>query len=286
MSTTPDAPALTAEGTAVYRRQVEEAASSLPSPTPRVGILHDIELDALLDESATETTVPYVDIPHFPASDGTLATGALEETRIVELHQRLHLYSGNTPREVVFPVRMLATAGVDTLLLTASAGSVNPQFEQGDLMLLTDHINFQGRNPLVGPNVEAWGPRFPDMTVPYDPALQQQAGDVVREDGIPLQKGVYMALLGPNRETTAEHRMARRLGADAVGASVVPEVIAARHMDVRVAALTLVAEQHLTDDGPPASAASNNQPLRTARSRLHHLLTNLVVRLDTNGTTT
>lgn len=286
MSTASDAPPLTAEGTAAYRQQVEEAAASLPSPAPTVAILHDTELNALLDESTIETTVPYADIPHYPAPEGTLTTGTLEGTRIVELRQRLHLYEGNTPREVAFPVRMLATAGIDTLLLTAAAGSVNPQFGRGDLMLLTDHINFQGRNPLVGPNVEAWGPRFPDMTAPYDPALQQQADEGARKDGIPLQKGIYMALLGPNRETTAEHRMARRLGADAVGTSVVPEVIAARHMDVRVTALTLVTEQYLTDDGPPAPAASTPRTLRTARSRLHHLLTNLVVRMDANGTTT
>jgi len=281
MSTAADASALTAEGTAAYRREVEEAASALPPlPSPTVGLLHDVDLENLLAEETVETTVPYADIPHFPTSDGTVRTGTLDGTHVVELNQELHLYDGHTPREVTFPVRMLATAGVDTLLLTATAGSVNPQLERGDLMLLTDHINFQGQNPLVGPNVEDWGPRFPDMTDPYDPALRREIGTVAREDGISLRKGIYLALLGPNDETAAEHRMARRLGADAVGTSVVPEVIAARHMDVRVLALALLTEQHLTDDGPPPSTEDGTD-LRSARSQLRRLLASVVARLGT-----
>jgi purine-nucleoside phosphorylase len=250
-----------------------------------VGILHDVASDGLLDEGTIEATVPYADLPHAPGSGGSLAMGILDGTPVVELSQPLHLYDGHTPREVAFPVRMLAAAGVETLLLTAAAGSVNPRFGRGDLMLLTDHINFQGQNPLVGPNVEDWGPRFPDMTDPYDVALQRTAGDAARAEGISLQKGIYFALLGPNEETAAEHRMARRLGADAVGTSVVPEVIVARHMDVRVLALTILTEQHLSDDGPPASAADGTS-LRTARSHLRRLLAGIVARLDPDGTTT
>ncbi len=283
MFTASDSSAFTAEGTTAYRQQVEEAASALPPlQSPTVGILHDTALDDLLEEETVESTVPCADIPHFPAPEGTLTTGTLDGTHVVELNQHLHLYDGHTPREVTFPVRMLATAGVDTLLLTATAGSVNPQFERGDLMLLTDHINFQGQNPLVGPNVEDWGPRFPDMTEPYDPTLRQEAGDVARDKGISLQKGIYLALLGPSEETTAEHRMARRLGADAVGQSVVPEVITARHMDMRVLAFTLLAEQHLTDDASPTSTGTH---LQAARSHLHRLLTDIVARLDTSEAT-
>jgi purine-nucleoside phosphorylase len=284
MSASPDSSALTAEGTTAYRQQIEEAASALPAP-PTVGILSDTGSDDLLEEAAIETRLSYADLPHFPASEGTLTIGTVNGTRVVALHQDLHLYDGHTPREVTFPVRMLATAGVDTLLLTAPAGGVNPQFERGDLMLLTDHINFQGQNPLVGPNVEDWGPRFPDMTEPYAPALQQQIGTVAREEGISLRKGIYLALLGPNEETTAEHRMARRLGADAVGTSLVPEVIAARHMGVRVLALALLTEQHLTADTPPASS-EDGMSLQPARSRLRRLLRGVVARLDPDGTTT
>ena len=280
MSTASDSSALTAEGTAAYRRQVEDAASALPSlpSSPAVGILHDTALDAVLNEERIETPLSFTELPHFPASEGTLTMGTLGGTSVLELSQPLHLYDGHTPREVTFPVRMLAAAGIDTLLLTGTAGSVNPQFARGGLMLLTDHINFQGHNPLVGPNVEDWGPRFPDMTEPYDPSLQRVAGDVARDRGLSLQKGIYLALLGPNRETTAEHRMGRRLGADAVGTTIVPEVIAARHMDVQVMAVALLTERYLTDDDPPAPAEEGTS-LRTARSQLHRLLRGVVAKL-------
>lgn len=286
MSTEPDSSRLTAEGMADYKRRVEEAASVLrsesPSP-PTVGILKDAELDGILDERTTDTTISCADVPHYPVSEGTLALGVLGNTRVLVLDQHLHLYNGNTPREVTFPVRMLATAGVNTLLLPTAAGGVTPQFKRGDLMLLTDHINFQGQNPLVGPNVDAWGPRFPDMTEPYDTRLQQVAEETAREDGLSLQKGIYLALLGPNPETTAEHRMARRLGADAVGTSVVPEVIAARHMDVHVMAISLLVEQHLTEVRSPPSREDDGQPFAQARSHLCRLLTTVVTRMDADG---
>ncbi|MFB6231711.1 MAG: purine-nucleoside phosphorylase [Salinibacter sp.] len=288
MATTPNSSALTAEGTAAYRQQVDEAASILrnESPSaPAVGILKDTEVGEILDAEATESTLPCADIPRYPASGGVLTTGVLAGTRVVVMDQHQHLYEGSTPREVAFPVRMLAAFGVDTLLLPTTAGGVNPQFERGSLMLLTDHINFQGQNPLVGPNVDAWGPRFPDMTEPYDAQLQQIAEEAAREEGLSLQKGVYLALLGPGPETRAEHRMARRLGADAVGAGVVPEVIAARHMDVRVIAVALLAEQHLKEDQAPARRAGDGQRFDQARSHLRRLLTGVVARMDADGAT-
>lgn len=287
MSAASDSSALTPEGTAAYRRRVETAASALrdesPAP-PTVGILNDTEVEGLLEDGTVETAIPTADLPHVPASEERLVIGTLGGTRIAALNQPLHLYDGGTPREVTFPVRMLAEAGVETLLLTATAGSVNPQFGRGDLMLLTDHINFQGRNPLVGPNVEAWGPRFPDMTEPYDARLQQAGGAVARQEGMSLQKGVYLALLGPNRGTTAEHRMARRLGADAVGVSLVPEVIAARHMDVRVMAVALLTEQHLRGSPRTGPADGDGTVLDPARSRLRRLLTGVVARVGRDST--
>lgn len=289
MSTASDPSALTAEGTATYRQQVEEAAAALPhaqSSPPTVGVLHDVEIDPLLHAGSVEDTVSYADLPHYPVSEGTLTIGTVAGTRIVELDQNLHLYDGHTPREVTFPIRMLAMAGVDTLLLAATAGSVAPQFERGDLMMLTDHINFQGQNPLVGPNVEAWGPRFPDMTTPYAASLRRRAVDAAQNEGVSLQKGVYLALLGPNRETTAEHRMGRRLGADAVGTGVVPEVIAARHMDLQVLALTLLTDQYLTAEGEPASAETEDKNLSTVRSHLRRLLLGVLGESETEKTTT
>ncbi|MEF8816015.1 MAG: purine-nucleoside phosphorylase [Salinibacter sp.] len=283
MSTAADASALTADGTAAYKRQVDAAASALPgvdASSPTVGLLRDVDLAPLLDAGTVAHTVPYDDLPHYPASDGTVTIGSLGNTQIVDLQQDLHLYEGHTPREVAFPVRMLATAGVDTLLLAATAGSVSPQAERGDLMLLTDHINFQGQNPLVGPNVEDWGPRFPDMTEPYDAALRRRASNGARTEGLSLRKGIYLGLLGPHHETTAEHRMARRLGADAVGTSVVPEVLAARHMGMDVMALTLLTAQHLTEEPAPRSPdgapPSDGTSLQTGRSQMRRLLTTVV----------
>ena len=275
MSTASDASALTADGTAAYKQQVDAAAAALPdldASSPTVAVVRDLNLnDNVLRAGTTKHTVPYADLPHYPASDGTLTIGTLGETQVVELDQAFHLYNGDTPREVTFPVRMLATAGVDSLLLAATAGSVTAQADRGDLMLLTDHINFQGQNPLVGPNVEEWGPRFPDMTEPYDAALRRRAGDAARREGISLRKGIYMGLLGPHHETTAEHRMAHRLGADAVGTSVVPEVLAARHMGVDVMALALLTDQHLTEGH--AAPSPDGSPLQMGRSQMHRLLT-------------
>ena len=273
MSTAPDASALTADGTAAYKQQVDAAAAALPdldTASSTVVVLRDMDLDDVLREGTVEHTIPYTNLPHYPASNGTLTVGTLGETQVVELDQEVHLYDGHTPREVSFPVRMLATAGVDSLLLAATAGSVTAQADRGDLMMLTDHINFQGQNPLVGPNVEDWGPRFPDMTDPYDAALRRRTSDAARREGISLRKGIYLGLLGPHHETTAEHRMAHRLGADAVGTSVVPEVLAARHMGVDVMALTLLTAQHLTEGH---ASPSSDGPLQTSRSQIHRLLT-------------
>lgn len=280
MSTVTDASALTPEGTATYKYQVEEAASALPDvdSSSTVCVLRDLDLDSIVEAGTVDHTVPYADVPHYPTSKGAVSVGTLGDTRVVELQQDLHLYAGHTPREVTFPVRMLATAGVDTLMLAATAGSVTPQCERGDLMLLTDHINFQGQNPLVGPNVEDWGPRFPDMTEPYAASLRQEASDAARADGISLQKGIYLGLLGPHHETTAEHRMARRLGADAVGTSVVPEVISARHMDMDVMAVALLTEQHLADAQRPGGAQRGSTTLDSARSQMHRLLTTIIAR--------
>ncbi|WP_263785139.1 purine-nucleoside phosphorylase [Salinibacter grassmerensis] len=274
MSTASDASALTADGTAAYKQQVDAAAAALPdldTSSSTVAVMRDMDLDGVLQAGTVEHTIPYTNLPHYPASDGALTVGTLGGTQVVELDQESHLYEGHTPREVVFPVRMLATAGVDSLLLAATAGSVTAQASRGDLMLLTDHINFQGQNPLVGPNVPDWGPRFPDMTTPYDPALRRRVSGAARNEGISLRKGIYLGLLGPHHETTAEHRMAHRLGADAVGTSVIPEVIAARHMGVDVMALALLTAQHLT--GGQASPSSDGTSLQTGRSQIHRLLT-------------
>lgn len=287
MSTTSNSATLTVEDTAGYRQRVEEAAQVLQAhipSTPAVAVLTESELSGLTGDLTVNTTLSFTDIPHFPVSDGTLRIGAIEETTVVLVDQQLHLYKGHTPRQVAFPVRMLALAGIDTLILSARAESVNVQFNPGDLMLVIDHINFQGMNPLVGPNVDEWGPRFPDMTEPYNPALRQETEAVARAEALSLRKGVYLATLGPSVETTAEQRMARRLGADAVGTSMVPEVIAARHMDVRVLAVALLTAQ-ARGEGSGVGTSGLKQELDHGRQQLQGLVTAILSRVSTGVAT-
>lgn len=277
--TSVDSSALTAEGTATYRKQLEEATVSVRGTLdemPSVAVLSDVSFDGLVEETEIENRILAEDIPHFPVPDGELRVGLCAGTRIAAMQQASHLYDGHTPREVVFAVRMFARAGVEIVLLATAARSVSPQSSAGDLMLVTDHINFQGQNPLIGPNVEEWGPRFPDMTEPYDARLRQLAGQAAREEGLSLNKGVFLGLLGPGPETTAERRMARRLGADVVGSGLVPEVIAARHMDVRVLGVTMLVERHPAEDTDAS---------RSSRDRLHRLLTGIFERLGSRATT-
>jgi purine-nucleoside phosphorylase len=232
------------------------------SAPPTVAILYDADLPSPLDEAATTQTCSLSEIPHLPASGGVLRASTMDGASVVTLPQPTHLYDGASARTVTFPVRMLATAGLDALLLVGTAAPAAPSVDLGDVMLLTDHINFQAQNPLVGPNVADWGPRFPDMTTPYAPSLRRVAEERAHDTGLPLRKGVYLARLGPEGETSAERRMAQRLGADAVGAGLVPEVLAARHMAVPVLALALLE--------PAAAPAAPD-----ARSRLRRFLREL-----------
>ncbi|RMH67154.1 MAG: purine-nucleoside phosphorylase [Bacteroidetes bacterium] len=244
-----------------YRQQVEAAAEAIRARTPlqpRLGIILGTGLGALAREIDVEVDVPYDDLPHFPISTveshhGRLLIGRLGGVPVYALQGRFHLYEGYTPREVTLPVRVLATLGVDTLLISNAAGGMNPHYRRGDLMMLTDHINLQGANPLVGPNIEDWGPRFPDMSEPYDVELRHLAERVALEQGIKLHQGVYVAVVGPNLETRAEYRFLRLIGGDVVGMSTVPEVIVARHMGVRVLAISVITDECFPDALEPIS---------------------------------
>jgi len=289
MSIAHDTPALTVESTQTYKRHVEEAAAALREAAPSVpplALVLDAGLEGLGDAFEAQWTTPVGDLPHFPESDDapdrTLAVGTLDGAPVAVLDGALPLHDGFTPRQVAFPVRMLAEAGVETLLFANVAGSVHPEIAPGDLFLLTDHINFQGANPLVGPNVEAWGPRFPDMSEPYDPDLRRTAERVALQEGMQLQKGIYFAVLGPNLGTPAEYRMARTLGGDVVGTSMVPEVIAARHMDRRVMAVSVVADRCSPDAVEPISAADMTEAVAAARPRLRRLLRGVVEAVGPN----
>jgi len=214
---------------------------------PALAIILGSGLGALADVIAREATIPYADIPHFPRStvaghSGHLVLGTLEGKRVVAMQGRVHYYEGYTMGEVIFPVRVMRALGAGTLLVSNAAGGLNRQWAAGDLMVITDHINAMGTNPLIGPHEEAFGPRFPDLSRPYDPALVQLAERAAVEERILLRRGVYVAVSGPSYETPAELRMLARWGADAVGMSTVPEVIAARQMGMRVLGLTAITD--------------------------------------------
>ena len=203
--------------------------------------------------------------------------GQLEGIPIYAFQGRFHLYEGYSAQQVTFPVRVLGALGVETLLISNAAGGMNPHFKRGDLMLITDHINFQGANPLVGPNLDEWGPRFPDMSEPYDLKLRQAAEESARRRGIKLQQGVYVSVTGPNLETRAEYRFLRWGGADVVGMSTVPEVIVARHMDMRVMAISVVTDECFPDALEPVSIADVLAAAAEAEPSLSAIIKDVVV---------
>ena len=215
-----------------------------PQP-PLVGVILGSGLGAFGNTLKDASQIPYADIPHMPMPSvaghaGMLSLGTVDNTEVACLKGRVHLYEGHSPDRVAFGARLLARLGCKAVLITNAAGGVHPSLHPGDLMLITDHINLTGHNPLVGPNSEELGTRFPDMTETYDRALCAAARKAARLEALTLYEGVYLANLGPTYETPAEIRMARVLGADAVGMSTVPEVIALRHMQVRTAAISCI----------------------------------------------
>ncbi|HHP7237027.1 purine-nucleoside phosphorylase, partial [Longibacter sp.] len=261
-----------------YRQQVDEAASYLRDVAPHetsVAVVLGTGLGGLVDEIEIDATVPFEDLPHMPSTtveshEGRLIFGRMDGVPVLAMQGRLHLYEGYTAREATFPIRVLGVFGIETLLISNAAGGMNPHFDRGDIMLTTDHINFQGANPLVGPNVEEWGPRFPDMSEPYNVALREQAEQIALDNGIQLHQGVYVSVLGPNLETPAEYRFLRHMGADVVGMSTVPEVIVARHMDIRVMAISVITDECFPDALEPVKI---EEVLAAADAAAPHLKT-------------
>lgn len=227
----------------------EDAVRSIRDVTPAepaVALILGSGLGGLAGEVADRFVIPYADISHFPISTapghrGELVLGTLQGTPVVTFNGRVHMYEGYEPWQVAFPVRVARLLGARLLIVTNAAGAVNTAFRAGELMLIADHLNLTGRNPLVGPNDLRFGLRFPDMTEAYDARLRDLALQVAAAQGIALQQGVYAGLLGPTYETPAEVRMLRTLGADAVGMSTVTEVIAARHMGMEVLGISCLA---------------------------------------------
>jgi len=232
------------------RARLDAAAESIlaraGSRKPAVGLVLGSGLGAFAQSLGGRIAVPYAEIPHFPVSTGVvghageLVLGTVGSTPVAVLSGRVHFYEGRPMSDVVFPARVLARLGVRAVVLTNAAGGVRLAFRPGDLMLLTDHINLFGTNPLIGVNDDELGPRFPDMSTVYDPALGRAFQTAATKLRIPLKRGVYLGLTGPSYETPAEIRAFRKLGADAVGMSTIPEAIALRHAGVRVAGISTI----------------------------------------------
>ena len=215
------------------------------SSVPQVGLVLGSGLGAYVDQLEDKTIIPYSEIPYFhnPSVEGhagRLILGKVGETEVAILQGRLHCYEGYPPEEIVFPIRLLATLGIEHLILTNAAGGINPSYTPGDLVIIEDHINLQGQNPLIGKNISELGPRFPDMTMTYDLALRNYAKKAAKEIDIDLRSGVYASVLGPTYETPAEVKMIRILGADMVGMSTVPEAIAAAHLGLKILGISCI----------------------------------------------
>ncbi|AJY77228.1 purine-nucleoside phosphorylase [Paenibacillus beijingensis] len=227
---------------------IQEAAQFIASRTgdkPEVGLIMGSGLGMLGDYIEGAVTIPYEEIPHFPISTveghaGELMIGKLAGRSVVLMRGRFHMYEGYGPELTSFPVRVMKALGVAKLLVTNAAGGINTEYEAGDLMLISDHINLTGRNPLVGPNDNELGVRFPDMSEAYSRRLRAIARSTAEDQGFTLREGVYLAVIGPSFETPAEIRMMRIMGADAVGMSTVPEVIAARHSGLEVIGISCI----------------------------------------------
>ena len=266
------------ESTTSLRQQLDETVQAIAARTtfhPRLGLILSSGLGVLTKALRVDTQMNYADLPHMPQAtapghEGKLVLGTLGVQRLAVLAGRFHFYEGYPITHVSYPVRLVRPLGADTIILTSIVGSMNPQMPAGSLVLLADHLNLMGANPLIGPNDESIGPRFPDMSAPYDPALRQIAREVAAELKIPLREGVYVAVAGPNLETRAEYRWLRQMGADVVGMSMVPEVLAARHGGLRVLAVTVVSDACIPETLQPASVeellrvASATEPLLTA----------------------
>ncbi|MBH48552.1 MAG: purine-nucleoside phosphorylase [Halobacteriovorax sp.] len=228
--------------------KLEEASAYIKKQRdvrPQVGVILGSGLGAFVDQIQDKVTLAYDDIPHFKQTtveghEGRLILGKIGNVEVAVMQGRYHAYEGHHTDQVVFPVRLLARLGIDSIILTNASGGVNESYKAGDLVMITDHINLSGQNPLVGPNIAELGPRFPDMTKAYDPKLQEILMSQAKTQGVDLKKGVYAGVLGPTYETPAEVRMIRILGGDLVGMSTVPESIAANHLGLSVAGVSCV----------------------------------------------
>ncbi|MGB9689420.1 purine-nucleoside phosphorylase [Thermogutta sp.] len=246
--------------TSVLVQQIHEAVAAVRTRWSRqahAGIILGTGLGSLAAEIQQEAVILYEEIPHFPRSTtightGQLVCGTLEGVPVVAMEGRFHVYEGYTYQQVTFPVRVMRALGAGLLIVSNACGGMNPHYRKGDIVVIDDHINLMNGNPLIGPNDDSLGPRFPDMSRPYDPVLIDRALAIARREDFVAHRGVYVAVTGPNLETRAEYRFLRGIGADVVGMSTVPEVIVAVHAGMRVLGLSVVTDMCLPDALEPA----------------------------------
>jgi purine-nucleoside phosphorylase len=252
--------------------------------SPKIGLMAGTGLGASTKFLDISKSFEYEDIPYFPTSTveshyGRLLFGDMCGEQIMAMQGRFHLYEGYSPLEVTFPIRVMQELGVKVLILSNAAGGLNPEFTAGDIMIVIDHINLTGSNPLIGPNEDSWGIRFPDMIEAYDKELIQFAETAGRDEGIPLQKGVYVGLKGPSLETRAEVRFLRTIGADAVGFSTIQEVIAAVHAGIKVLGLSTITNINDPDNPTPTTVDKVIAVADKAAPRLEAIIKNVILKL-------
>ncbi|MBI2871310.1 MAG: purine-nucleoside phosphorylase [Candidatus Omnitrophica bacterium] len=252
---------------------------------PRIGIILGTGLGALAERIEKSTAIPYQDIPHFPVSTveshrGQLVFGLLAGRPVAAMEGRFHFYEGYSLAQVTFPVRILKALGARELIVSNACGALNLSFRKGDLMVIDDHINLMGVNPLIGPNDESLGPRFPDMSEPYDRELQKVCLKAALEEDICVHRGVYLGVTGPNLETRAEYRMLRGLGADVVGMSTVPEVIVAVHAGLRVLGISCITDLCDPDHLRPVDIAEIIRVAQEVEPKLTRLIERTVSQIS------
>ncbi len=269
-------------------QKIDEAVEHIQgrwSTTPRVGLILGTGLGGLAEQIEDQTTIRYDDIPHFPVSTvdshtGQLVCGRLKDKVIVAMEGRFHFYEGYSMEQVTFPVRVMKALGASTLLVTNASGGMNPHFSAADVVVIEDQINLMGDNPLRGINDDNLGPRFPDMSEPYNRQLIKLALDAALDLGIVCHKGVFVAVAGPNLETRAEYRMLRGMGADIVGMSTVPEVIVATHAGMRTLGFSIVTDMCLPDALEPVAIEKILEIAAIGGEKLAKLIPRVVEQLD------
>ncbi len=249
-----------------------------------VGIILGTGLGGLVKEIEVEFSIDYADLPHFPLSTveshhGKLIFGKIGSKNVVAMQGRFHYYEGYTMQQIVYPVRVMKYLGVKTLLVSNACGGMNPVYQKGDIMLMNDHINLLGDNPLIGKNEDELGPRFPDMSEPYSVDLISLAEEIALENKIKVQKGVYVAVPGPNLETKAEYRFLRTIGADVVGMSTIPENIAANHMGMKVLGISIITDECFPDSLKPVDVEEIIETAMKAEPKMTIIMKEVIKRM-------